>query len=251
MSTPAVLLVHGIRASRTMWLAQLAALERAGVPALAPDLPGHGERSGEDFTIAGALTAVEDAAARVDGPLVVVGLSLGGYLALHWAARTDRRPDGVLAAGCSTRPRGPGLSGYRRLAALIARLPDGGAGLNDALARRALPAQALDDLAAGGMSMGVMDAALAGMADVDPLGDLAALGDVPVWLLNGSLDHFRLEERRFLAACTRGRLVVVPGATHLVSLVRPVAFTRAVLELVDVVRADVSAREAPTRGARR
>src|SRR5699024_12298295 len=68
---------------------------------------------------------------------------------------------GVLAAGCSTRPRGPGLAGYRRVARLISRLPDGGRRLNDTLARLTLPAAALEDLQSGGMELGVMDAALA------------------------------------------------------------------------------------------
>ena len=51
--------------------------------------------------------------------------------------------------------------------------------------------------------------------------------------MNGRYDHFRGEERRFLRACRDGRLVVVPGATHLVSLTAPVGFTRAVLDAVD------------------
>src|SRR5699024_7802679 len=77
--TTGVILVHGIRASRTMWRSQLAALEEAGVPALAPDLPGHGARADEEFTVEAALAAIEDAAESLGGEVVVVGLSLGGY----------------------------------------------------------------------------------------------------------------------------------------------------------------------------
>ncbi|WP_324649619.1 alpha/beta hydrolase [Georgenia sp. H159] len=245
MSSVTVVLVHGIRASRTMWLRQLAALEEAGVPALAPDLPGHGERAGEDFTMDGALATVEEAARSAGGDVVVVGLSLGGYLALHWAARTEQRVVGVLAAGCSTRPRGVGLAGYRRVAALIARLPDGGRWLNDTMARLALPAAAVEDLGAGGMELGAMDAALAAMAGIDPVADLRAVGDVPVRLVNGRWDHFRLEERRFLAACRNGRLHVVPGAHHLVSLVRPAEFNEILLDLVaETSRGSVTDRRA-------
>lgn len=233
MSPITVVLVHGIRASRSMWLRQLVALEEAGVPAVAPDLPGHGGRAGEDFTIEGAYDAIEQAARSARGDVVVVGLSLGGYLTLHWAARTAVPVAGILAAGCSTRPRGPGLAGYRRVARLIARLPDGGRRLNDTMARLTLPAAALEDLNAGGMELGVMDAALAAMSGVDPIADLEAIGDVPVRLVNGRWDHFRLEERRFLAACADGRLHVVPGAHHLVSLVRPDAFNRIMLDLVE------------------
>src|SRR5690606_27618414 len=114
-----VVLVHATRASRTMWLRQPAGLAQARVTAVPPDLPGRGRRAGEPFTLDGAVAAVEEAAASLAGDVVVAGLSLGGYLALHWAARTERPVAAVVAAGCTTRPRGPGLAAYRRLAALI------------------------------------------------------------------------------------------------------------------------------------
>ncbi len=238
-----VVLVHGTRASRTMWLRQLEALAQARVPAVAPDLPGHGRRAGEPFTLDGAVAAVEEAAASLAGDVVVAGLSLGGYLALHWAARTERPVAAVVAAGCTTRPRGPGLAAYRRLAALIGRAPGGGRRLNDTLVRLMLPDRARRDLHAGGMELGVMDAVLAAVADLDPLADLRALAGVPVHLVNGRWDHFRLEERRFLATRPDARLHVVPRAHHLVSLVRPEEFNRILFDVV----ADVSPRSVRSR----
>lgn len=235
VSSPTVVLVHGIRASRTMWLRQLAALEEAGVAAVAPDLPGHGDRADEAFTTDGAYAAIEEAALSAESDVVVVGLSLGGYFAIHWAARTRLPVVGLLAAGCGTRPRGVGLSAYRKVAALIARLPDGGRRLNDTMVRLALPPQAGDDLDEGGMEMGVMAAALTEVGRIDPLADLRALGDVPVRLVNGRWDHFRLEERRFLAACPNGRLEIVPGANHMVSLAQPELFNRILLDFVEEV----------------
>ena len=70
--TPVVLL-HGARASVTMWRPQLDALERAGRTALAVDLPGHGHRMSERFTVTGSLVAIEEAVDRVGGRAVVVG----------------------------------------------------------------------------------------------------------------------------------------------------------------------------------
>lgn len=236
MSVPTVVLVHGIRASRSMWLRQLAALEAAAVPAVAPDLPGHGSRAGEDFTVPAAIDTIERTVDGIDGPVVVVGLSLGGYLTLHWAARTGHRPAAVLAASCCTQPAGPGLAAYRRLAGLIGRLPDGGAGVNEFMVRRFLPEEARADLAAGGMTMSVMSAALTGMSGVDTYADIARI-ESPIWFVNGRWDHFRVHEQRFLAAARDGRLILVPRATHLISLVRPIAFNRVLLELVDEVAA--------------
>lgn len=233
-----VVLVHGLRTSRTMWRAQVEALGRAGVPALAVDLPGHGRRIAERFTRDAAVAAVGQGVADVGGRALVVGLSLGGYTAIAHAARHTEQVAGLVAASCSTRPLPALIGGWAVVARGIGRLPDGGAGLNRRMADRVLPATAAQDAAAGGYALGVVDDVLREMRGSAPVADLARV-TAPVWLVNGRFDHFRGEERRFLRACRDGRLVVVPGATHLVSLVRPVAFTRVLL----TAHAEVSARE--------
>ncbi len=246
---PTVVLVHGIRISSTIWRRQLEALEAADVPALAPDLPGHGTRRGEPFTLDGARATIEDAVVRAGrdrpgAPVVVAGLSMGGYLALHWAARTPHPPAALLAAGCTTQPGGVGLPAYRAVARLLGRLPDGGAGTSDLVARIFLPPEARADLEAGGVAVEVMADALAEMGKIDALGDVAGI-DTPIWFVNGRWDHFRGHERRFLAAARHGRLVVVPRAHHVVSLVQPVAFNRVLLELTDDVAGRASGTMAP------
>ena len=50
-----VVLVHGLRTSATMWRRQLAALARHDVDAVAIDLPGHGTRMDEPFSLDAAL----------------------------------------------------------------------------------------------------------------------------------------------------------------------------------------------------
>jgi pimeloyl-ACP methyl ester carboxylesterase len=237
MSVP-VLLVHGLRTSRTMWRGQVAALEAYGCPVRAVDLPGHGERRGERFTLDGAVQAVADGVDALGGRALVVGLSLGGYVAIAHAARRPEQVAGLVAAACSTRPLVALVDGWALLARGIARLPDAGAGLNQGMVDRLLTAEAARDVAAGGFALDVMDDVLRAMRAATPVADLARV-EAPVWLVNGRYDHFRGEERRFLRACRDGRLVVVPGATHLVSLTAPVRFTRAVLDAVDALAAPV------------
>src|SRR4051794_37752257 len=224
-----VVLVHGLRTSRTMWRPQLEALERAGSPAVAVDLPGHGARPAERFTLDEAVDTVSRAIDGLGGRAFVVGLSLGGYVAIRHAAHHPEQVAGLLAASCSTRPHKILLSGWAFGARYIVRLPDGGARLNQFFVDLALPPEGAADVGAGGFAMEVTDGVLREMASATPLEDLAHV-EAPVWLVNGRLDHFRGEERRFLAACRDGRLVVVPGATHLVSLVQPARFTRVLLE---------------------
>ena len=96
--TVQVVLVHGIRTSATMWRAQLAHLAERGNPATAVELPGHGVRMAETFTLEGAFAtidaAVRDAAAN--GPVLLVGHSMGGLLSI---ASTSV---GCSGGGCGT-----------------------------------------------------------------------------------------------------------------------------------------------------
>lgn len=227
-----VVLLHGLRTSSTMWRAQVQALEAAGRRVVAPDFPGHGARVDERFTRAGAVATVEAAVDEAGGRALVVGLSLGGYIGMAHAASRPDQVAGLVAAACSTRPARLLVAAWALAARGIVRLPDHGAALNQLLVERVLPPSAAQDAGAGGFALHVVDDVLREVSACTPLEDLARL-EVPVWLVNGRFDHFRGEERRFLAACQDGRLVVVPRATHLVSLVAPERFTRAVLEALD------------------
>lgn len=243
---PGVLLLHGLRGSATLWRHQAEALRAAGYRVSAVDLPGHGTRRGQRFTLTGAVDVVEDAAARLagrGGSVLLVGQSLGGYVGLHWAAGTRVPLAGVLAAACSTVPAGPTVGGYRLMASAVSMLPDRGAWLNDRMAAWALPEAGARDAAAGGYALDVMQDALRAVRRVRPIEDIRALGRTPVWIVNGAWDHFRAQERAYLRAAENGRLVVVPRVKHLVSLEAPVAFTRVLLEmLAEVERSEVARR---------
>lgn len=241
-----MVLLHGARASRTMWRPQVDALERTGRRALAVDLPGHGLRMDATFTVEGSLAAVDDAVREVGGRAALVGISLGGYLGISWAARNPEGAAGLVAAGCSTSPDQPLTEAWRRAAQVIGHLPDRGERLNQVLVDRMIPPEGAAALAEGGFALDVMVDLLRAVRELRTLDDLADVR-CPVWLVNGQWDHFRTQERRFLRTCQDGHLVVVRGATHLANLVRPVAFTRAVLAALDVV----DEREAGTRGRRR
>ncbi len=220
---PPVLFVHGIRTSASMWRGQLARLAEDGYPGLAIDLPGHGSLRAERFTVEGALAAIDDGVAALGGRVVLVGLSLGGYYAIEYAARNPEKVAGLVAAGCCAIPAGWPLDVYRSLARLIRRLPDHGLWLHTTLVRVLLPPESAADTLAGGVPLNVMNAGLGATCTLRPLEGLSRFPG-PIWLINGAFDQFRLHERRFLAACRNGRLFVVPRASHLVSLAQPERF---------------------------
>ena len=228
-----VVLVHGLRTSATMWRTQVAALEAAGHEAIAIDLPGHGARMGERFTLAGAVEAIGDAVEAARHPVLLCGFSLGGYMSIHYAGLADRPIVGLLAASCGTRPYRVVLDSWRVAARVIHRFPDRGLALNNRAVRLAVRDPELAaDVIAGGVALEVMDDALVELRQLHPVASLSRIAQ-PIWLVNGTLDHFRLEERQYVAAAPDARLIHVPGATHMVSLTRPREFTRILLDAVD------------------
>lgn len=228
-----VVLVHGLRTSASMWRHQVRELTALGYTVVTPDLPGHGSRMGERFTLEGGVATIDEAVSSTEGPVFLVGFSLGGYLAAHWAAAEPRAVSGILAASCGTQPHRAILDAWRVGAAAIHLLPDRGLGLNNAVVRAVIrdPAYA-NDVIAGGVALEVMQDVLRELRGIRMERALSRI-EAPVWLVNGTLDHIRLQEKRFLAATRHGTLVRIPGATHMVSLARPEAFTRV---LVDAIR---------------
>jgi len=199
--------VHGVRTSSAIWSPQVDAIALRGHRSVAIDLPGHGARAGERFTAEAAFAAIDEAVDGCEAPPLLVGLSLGGYTSLAYAARREGTLAGVVLAGCSTEIRGKPIGAYRRLAGHVTRTLD-----------------------IGGEDWPVVTDMLSVLSGYSPLADLRGLG-VPVWLVNGRRDPLRLDERRYLGAARRGtRLSVVPGAGHDVNSHQPVAFNRILLD---------------------
>lgn len=233
--TASVVLVHGLRTSATMWRAQIEALESAGHEAIAVDLPGHGTRMSERFTLDGAVETIGDAVERARHPVLMCGFSLGGYTAIHYAGMRRRPISGLLAASCGTQPYRVFLDAWRMAAAVIHRFPDRGRALNDWAVRLAVrdPAR-VDDVLRGGVALEVMQDVLIELRRLRPLSSLPRIPQ-PIWFVNGTLDHFRFEERRYARVAQHGILHRVPGATHMVSLTRPEAFDRILFDAVAAI----------------
>lgn len=227
-----VILVHGLRTSATLWRHQVEQLGLLGIPTDAIDLPGHGQRIGERFTLELALQGIDDAvtAAEATGRKpYLVGFSLGGYLAIEWVARNPGRVAGLLAAACATVPHPVIMHGWRAISKVIHTFPDRGRALNDFTVRLFVPKPGSGDVIAGGVALDVMDDVLVSLLALRPLERLAGI-DVPVLFVNGRFDHVRAHAGRYLAATRDAQLVTVPCASHMVSVVRPVEFTEALLD---------------------
>jgi pimeloyl-ACP methyl ester carboxylesterase len=108
-------LVHGANDQAGLWRRTIEAL-KTDHKVVALDLPGHGESAPAtgplDFeTLKGGIKAVIDKECP-DGKVVVVGNSLGGWLAMLWALDNPGRTAGVVlenAGGVAIDYKGPSL----------------------------------------------------------------------------------------------------------------------------------------------
>lgn len=223
--TGSIVLIHAVRSSRTMWKGQRRRLRERGYEVIAPDLPGHGRRHDETFTLDSALATIDEAVSRCQEPPLLVGLSLGGYLTLHWAGTHPGRLAGVVAADCTIVP-GPATA---RLYGLWMTMKDWLPGDSDARVARSFARQHTRKAAkryyGGGRARGVVRSVVRTISALDLLADVAAI-DVPLTFVNGEHDPFRRHEALFLEAARDGELVILEDAGHIANLSRPKRFTR-------------------------
>lgn len=230
--TVQVVLVHGIRTSATMWRSQVEYLDEHGYACTAVDLPGHGSRMDEDFTLHEALHTIDAAvrAAAARGPVLLVGHSMGGLLCLAYVGGGVAPPVAALiAASCTALPRGTSLSAYRIVARAVDRLPDRGLWLTERILDATIPIETRADFAAGGYALDTQDHALQSLANLDLAAALERI-HIPLWFVNGQYDQLRVNEGLFQRLAPHAELIIVPRTTHLVTAMRPRVFN-AVIQL--------------------
>lgn len=113
---PVLVLLHGHPFDRRMWAPQLRSLS-AGFRVLAPDLPGYGGSPprGRKVTMgefAGAVRGFIDALGVARA--IVVGLSMGGLVAMELGLRAPDRVAGVVLAATIAAPVTPTEAAQRR-----------------------------------------------------------------------------------------------------------------------------------------
>jgi pimeloyl-ACP methyl ester carboxylesterase len=226
---PAIVFIHGIRLTGALWTPQTRAL--AGeYRTIAVDLPGHGRAADEPFTLAGASDAVARVIdAEAGGRAIVVGLSLGGYVAMDLAARFPDRVRGLVLAGATAEPIGFGRRPYLALAWVMSAVSgERQDALNRWFFRTRFPARIADPIVAGGFWSEAGVTALRALDGERFVPRLAAYPG-PTLIINGQFDPlFRLSAGRFARAAVDPHRVQLKGASHLSNLDRPAAFTAAI-----------------------
>ena len=224
---PTIVFLHGTRLTGASWSAQVAALGDA-FHCLAPDLPGHGQAADVPFTVETAAARVADLIARDahGGRAIVVGLSLGGYVAMAVAATWPDRVAGMAISGATAEPVGVRSLAYRGLATVFGTVPEPILdGLNRWFFGWRFPARIADPILAAGFSFAGGAVAVRSLVGERFRPRLAAYPG-PTLLINGELDlFFRPTERSFADVAADPRRALIRRATHLTNLDQPERFT--------------------------
>jgi pimeloyl-ACP methyl ester carboxylesterase len=208
-----VVLLHAFPLDERMWEPQLAALgDRHVVTPNFYDLGGS--------SIHGWAGRVLE---EVEGELVAVGASLGGYVALAMARREPKRIRGLLLAGSRATPDPPDRRALRDEMIRVVQ-EEGIEGWNRAFSPPGPPDRPIDELVRG----------IEALRDRPDATDVVASYAGPLLIVVGDQDDILpVEEARQIAeSAPNGRLEVVEGAGHVVSVDAPERFNQILLELL-------------------
>lgn len=217
-----LVLVHGTRMSHQQWADYPALLPEMEL--ITPDLPGHGVRRDAEFTTAAALETIDEAVcgAATGQRVVLVGHSLGGYMAMAYAARQEPSMlAGLVMIGASAVPTGPGAVLYRGFASAV---PTIGVDRMARVANGVVARLGVSPDVAQSLSGGEGYAQIGAMWDAvitDCRPELLAGVECPVLLLNGQFDQLRVHARRYAAQTPHARVQTVARASHLLPMTHP------------------------------
>lgn len=224
---PPVVFIHATRLNRGMWRPQQVGLaDEFRVVTL--DLPGHGSMARRAFRL---QRAVDQVARIIDdaggGRAAVVGLSLGGYVAMELAAQHPERVAGLMICGATTEPwaimRRPELVAARLVLALEKE--------RRAHWSRFLP-HPVAVTVADGSGRGIrLDGGTQALLEIMGRRFRPVLAQYPgpTLFVNGARDRLmRRHEGGFLRTAQVGSLLVLPTIGHMTNIEDPDGFNRIV-----------------------
>lgn len=235
-----LLLIHGSRLNAAAWI-PLEEILLGRIVCEHLDLPGHGLEQRVPFTMDNALEAVGRAVDALDPSrhrIILGGHSLGGYVAMEWAARHHGVLAGLVLMGSTAQPSSRLAGVYRAFSsALRAGLEDEKRAESiretDALSlRRIIGSRTADAVLERGAGIeAIPDAwnAVIDGVDLRSLGDV----DVPVLAINGEYDQFRVGEGRARKVRHDLEIVHVSGATHFAPMTHPAPVAKSISAFAD------------------
>jgi pimeloyl-ACP methyl ester carboxylesterase len=241
---PPVLFVHGFPLSGRLWDAVVLDLQDR-YRCIVPDLRGHGRSEATSSVTMGGYA--DDLARLLDGidehrPVVVVGMSMGGYVAFEFCRRHPERVAALVLTNTRAQAdTAEAAEGRRETAKRV--LEEGSAVVADAM---------VEKLFAPGASRTLKDEWRSVMTATPPAGVAAALEAMaarpesfdtlaglrrPALLVAGEEDRITPVEdaERMCAVARDPRLLILPGTGHMTPVERPADLSEALGIFLDEV----------------
>lgn len=233
---PAIAFLHGIRLGREIWEPHARALMHA-YHIVTLDLPGHGANTGIPFTPEGIATTVAEVLATVSpSPPLIVGYSLGGYVAMQYAALHPERTRALLLSGCTLDFESWKSWPYEVTARLSQTIPESVLDwLMNVSLRLTLPRNWARLVSGIPFNRDVFMRTSA-LAHASKFSEKLKDYRKPVLFVNGEYDLiFRADERRFLNRVPQARLRILRGVDHTAPMRNVEEFTAIVREFATKV----------------
>jgi pimeloyl-ACP methyl ester carboxylesterase len=243
---PPIVLLHGFPLSRTMWRNQIAELAPT-YRVIAPDLRGHGDSPHPEgvYTMDEMADDVDELldAADITQPVVLGGLSMGGYVALAFMARYPERVRGLMLMDTRASADAPEAARDREANARAVLEAKSGQPVVEKMVPRLFGKATFEEkpelvepiraVMVKTSPQGVAGA-LRGMAIRPDRRPMLAQIAVPTLVLVGEDDLITPpdEAKGLVGAILHSRLVVIPRAGHMAPYENPVAANRAILEFL-------------------
>lgn len=244
-SRPPILFVHGFPLDSTMWQSQLDAFSLTH-RVIAPDLRGFGKSTVTDGVVsmrqmADDLNALLDAL-EVKQPVVVCGLSMGGYVAFEFLRQYAPRVRALILCDTRSAADTPEAAANRHKTAAVALSHGASPVAEGMLLKLIAPAslkgqprvvEALNRMMVA-TDPRAMAAALRGMAARADSTPLLSLIRVPTLVIVGEHDAITpvAEMQQMAAEITNARFVKIPNAGHMAPMENPAAVNAAMGEFL-------------------
>lgn len=235
--------IHGFPFNRAVWQPQVDAF-RARYRVIAPDLRGFGES--ETLSSVSTMAQFADDVHTLlnhlhSGPVVLIGHSMGGYVALAFVRQYPAMLRGLMLVGTRSGADTPETAAGRRATARKVKT-EGVDVVVDAMAPKMLSPKNSDiamasrvrELMSHATPTGV-SGALLGMAERPDSTQLLSKISVPTLIVAGADDMIipPIESEKLADTIKEAQLKIIPDAGHLVTFEKPAQFNRALTEWLE------------------
>jgi 3-oxoadipate enol-lactonase len=241
-----ILFIHGYLVNRLMWKPQIEDLSQH-YRVIAPDLRGHGESSSANppytmeqladdcFSLLKTL--------KVDQPVFVCGLSMGGYVSLAFARKYASKVAGLILSSTRSGMDSPETKIIREKSAEMV-MQDGLSTVIEPLLAKLLAPQNYHQMEfivtevrqmMQGTSINGVRGSLLGMRDRPGSGEFLKTFKLPTLIIHGACDQLApLSEAELTKSyLPHASLEIIPTAGHLPNLEQPQIFNKIIKTFID------------------